>query len=280
MNTHSKIPFLDILINNSDNSFKTLVYHKPTDHGQCLNFNSHCPEKYKKSVVINYLHRAYRISSTWSEFDTEIKHIKQMLVNNNYPNFLVDKEINRFLANKFSNNPVDKDNKTIINIFYNNQMHNNYKQEERIIKSLINDNIDCNSGYSVKLIFYYKNPKTRNLVIKNGPSPPLMDPDKHNLIYCFKCPLNHDQPVFYVGKTTTTLSQRMSQHKSIQEHMLEIHGTRSTKNERLKNTRILEKENNRNKLSIKEALYILHSSPEINKQDDNFSRTLKLNPAR
>ena len=280
MNTHSKIPFLDILINNSDNSFKTIVYHKPTDHGQCLNYNSQCPEKYKKSVVINYLHRAYRISSTWSEFDTEIQHIKQVLINNNYPNSLVDKEINRFLVNKFSDNPANKDSKTTINIFYNNQMHDSYKQEERIIKSLVHDNIDCSSNYSVKMIFYYKNPKSSNLIIKNGPPPSSNDPDKHNLIYCYKCPSNHDQPAFYVGKTTTTLSQRMSQHKSIQEHMLETHGTRSTKVERLANTKILEKENNKNKLSIKEALYILHSSPEINKQDDNFSRTLKLIPER
>ena len=34
------------------------------------------------------------MSSSWSEFDTEIKHIKQILVNNNYPNYLVDSEIN------------------------------------------------------------------------------------------------------------------------------------------------------------------------------------------
>ena len=280
ININSKIPFLDVLINNSDNSFKTKVFHKPTDYGQCLNYNSNCPDRYKTSVVVNYLQRAYRVSSTWSEFDTETKHIKQLLINNNYPNYLVDREINRFLLKKFSDPTVNQESKTTINIFYNNQMHKNYKQEERIIKSLVHDNIDCKSDHSIKIIFYYKNAKSSNLVIRNGPPPPSNDSEKHNLIYCYKCPSNHDQPKYYVGKTTTTLNQRMSQHKSIQEHMLETHGTRSTKAERLTNTKILTRESNRNKLSIKEALYILHSSPEINKQDDNFSRTLKLIPER
>ena len=62
--------------------------------------------------------------------------------------------------------------------------------------------------------------------------------------------------------------------------MSKYHDIRSTKLERLQNTTIIARENNRNRLSVKEALYILHSSPEINKQDENFQRTLKLNPAR
>ena len=31
MNNNFKIPFLDILVDNSDNTFKTVVYRKPTD---------------------------------------------------------------------------------------------------------------------------------------------------------------------------------------------------------------------------------------------------------
>ena len=72
----------------------------------------------------------------------------------------------------------------------------------------------------------------------------------------------------------------MSQNKSIQDHMSKYHHIKSTKSDRLKNTTIIARENNRNRLSIKEALYIRHASPEINKQDDNFQRTLKLNPER
>ena len=138
----------------------------------------------------------------------------------------------------------------------------------------------CNPDYSIQIIFYYKNLKSSNIVIKNAPISTLKDPEKHNLIYCFKCPINHDKPTYYVGKTTTTLNQRMAQHKSIQDHMQNYHNIKSTKLERLSNTSIIEHESNSNRLSIKEALYIRHSSPEINKQFDHFQRTLKLNPHR
>ena len=247
MNNNFKIPFLDILIDNSNNTFKTVVYRKPTDHGQCLNYNSHCPLKYKRSVITNYLHRAFKVSNTWSDFHNEINHIKQMLINNNYPNYLVDDEIKRFLDKKLANNPSNQANKTPLKIYYSNQMHNNYKIEERTIKSIIKDNITCNEDYDLNIIFYYKNMRSSNLIIKNAPHSPSNDSEKHNLIYCFKCPSNHEQPTFYVGKTTTTLNQRMSQHKSIQDHMSKYHNTRSTKLERLQNTTIIARENNRNR---------------------------------
>ena len=203
-----------------------------------------------------------------------------MLINNNYPIYLVDSEINRFLNKKMTPTSNNEINKTPLNVYYSNQMHKNYKLEERTIKSIINDNITCNDNYTVNLIFYYRNIRSSNLVIKNAPQFSLNDSEKHNLIYCFKCPSDHAQPTFYVGKTTTTLNQRMSQHKSIQDHMSKYHNIKSTKSDRLKNTTIIARENNRNRLSIKEALYIRHASPEINKQDDNFQRTLKLNPER
>ena len=83
--------------------------------------------------------------------------------------------LNRFLLKKFSDPTVNQESKTTVNIFYNNQMHKNYKQEERIIKSLVHDNIDCKADYSVKIIFYYKNSKSSNLVIRNGPPSPSSD---------------------------------------------------------------------------------------------------------
>ena len=60
--TENKLPFLDVLVENCNNYFHTQVYHKPTDKGQCLNADSECPERYKISVINNYIKRAYKIS--------------------------------------------------------------------------------------------------------------------------------------------------------------------------------------------------------------------------
>ena len=81
LNIDNKIPFLDVMVNSSDNVFHTTVYHKPTDHGTCLNADSECVDKYKNSVIINYLNRAYKVTGNWEDFNNEVRHIKQMLVN-------------------------------------------------------------------------------------------------------------------------------------------------------------------------------------------------------
>ena len=90
VNVENKLPFLDILVDTSNNNFHTSVYHKPTDHGKCLNAHSECVEKYKNSVINNYLTRAYKVTSSWTEFHNEVVFIKQKLINNNYSNRAVD----------------------------------------------------------------------------------------------------------------------------------------------------------------------------------------------
>ena len=62
-----KLTFLDTMIDISNNTFKTTVYHKPTDQGHCLNALSECSHKYKDSVISNYLNRAYKISQNWPD---------------------------------------------------------------------------------------------------------------------------------------------------------------------------------------------------------------------
>ena len=50
-------------------------------------------------------------------------------------------------------------------------MHNNYKLEERIIKNIIMKNTKCiDENEKLQIIFYYRNRKTANLVIKNSPT--------------------------------------------------------------------------------------------------------------
>lgn len=59
-------------------------------------------------------------------------------------------------------------NKTICKIYYANQMSPNYKTEERIIKDVINNNIITRaSDKHVNITIFYKNQKTRNLIMRN-----------------------------------------------------------------------------------------------------------------
>ena len=66
-----------------------------------------------------------------------------MIINNNFTNTIVNKNI-KYVLNKKMNNEEYKNNiKNSINIYYKNQMHGNYKLEERIRKDIVMRNTKC-----------------------------------------------------------------------------------------------------------------------------------------
>ena len=74
----------------------------------------------------------------------KLEDIKQTLINNGFPNYILDKQIKRTIRNvskqnKHCNFPTNK--QTFIKHFYCNQMHYNYKLCENILKTLIKRNI-------------------------------------------------------------------------------------------------------------------------------------------
>ena len=280
-----KLPFLDVLVRTSGNEFKTKVYHKPTDQGNCLNANSECVEKYKNSVITNYMNRAFKISDSWQDFHNEMLHIKQVLVNNNYSNKMVDSQMSKFLHHKLTQQS-EQQNITLIPLYYQSQMHSNYKIEERTLKRIIYNNTKClQTNHKMNLVFYYKNKKTFNLIMKNNTSPPKTKLQQTNVIYKFQCPLPHSQAVNveYVGLTQTSLSRRLTMHGqdgSIYKHFIDSHNKKPTREELTQNTEIIARAPDRHKLLIKEAILIQMYAPVINKQFDNFANILKLHNHR
>jgi len=81
---------------------KTSVFVKPTNHGDCLNYNSMRPERYKVGVIRAFLHRGYNVSDSWQTFHLELERIKQLLTNNNYPMLLIESVFNKFISEKFA----------------------------------------------------------------------------------------------------------------------------------------------------------------------------------
>ena len=158
-------------------------------------------------------------------------------------------------------------------------MHNNYKKDEKILKEIINRNIKCkNNSDKLKIVIYYKNNKTSNLVIKNNMMPRPTPLQSTNVVYKFVCDVQHCKAE-YIGHTRLTLEKRLQSHHyqgSIKNHYKESHNMSVTKEKLIENTSILIKEYNYKNLIIKEALYILRHSSRINVQFQNFFNVLKL----
>ena len=62
------IPFLDVLIDNSQNILKTSTCHKSAYSVVLLNYTSFTSHFYKIGLIKCLIDRAYKINNTWPEF--------------------------------------------------------------------------------------------------------------------------------------------------------------------------------------------------------------------
>ena len=178
ININNKIAFLGVLIDTSNiDRFITSTYKKkPTNTNPCtLNFQSECPFRYKRTIIKTLISRAKLLSSSRTIFLNELKNIKQTLINNGFPNYIVDTEIKHFI-DKTEQHNIDNilKHKQWINLYYKNQFHSNYKIDEHILKKPYPKNIlPTNPTKKVRLIIYYNKFKNPSLIFPITLSPPL-----------------------------------------------------------------------------------------------------------
>ena len=169
-----------------------------------------------------------------------------------------------------------------INLYYRNYMSAAHKVDERVLQDTISDCVRCtNPNDRINLRIYYKNKKTRELVMRNNT---LSDGNKlkrSNVVYQFTCP--HEDcrlhSASYIGSTTTTLTRRLTMHLregSPKEHMHQNHDTLLTRTQLVNNTRIIAASDNPVRLRILEALHIREKTPAINKQITSSAVSLGL----
>ena len=92
--TNNSLPFLDVLFIKSNNKFINSVYRKPTFTGQYINWNSFGPKQRKTNLIDTLTHRALKICSK-SSLKHELDNIRSILVQNGYPEFLIDLRISK-----------------------------------------------------------------------------------------------------------------------------------------------------------------------------------------
>jgi hypothetical protein len=280
-----KLPFLNVLVEVQDERFKTLVYRKPTDVGACMNAKGDTPAQYKTSVIKGFLYRARSLCTDRSDMMLEIKRAKQILVNNGYSNIEVEKEIKTFLRNVDTPPRENQSEGSTHTLFYRNYMNNKHKEDERVLKRIVKENVTLvNNHDRLKLVIYYKNMKSRNLVMRNNCAKKPRELSKTHVVYKFRCKkgdCEHLPPskTTYWGLTTDTTSRRLSfhlQNGAIKEHCLAKHGSMITRKEIEMYTSIEYVEREVYRLEILEALIINAGNYEINRQNTGKIRILKL----
>ena len=87
---NSKIAFLDVLLLREGQNIITTVFRKVTNSNIYLNWNSFCPQSWKRGSLKSLVQRAHLICSTQDLLKTELDHIpKVFLERNNFPLWVI-----------------------------------------------------------------------------------------------------------------------------------------------------------------------------------------------
>ena len=279
-----KIPFLDMLIHNCNGNLLSSWYRKPTDTGLTLNYHALAPLKYKKSVVISFIHRIFRACSNWQYFHLGLTEALEILENNQYPTSFIMPIIKNTIDKLVSSQDIDSDISSDNNSEGNLELSLDSnaclttirdkdkfkfflcyrgKPTEQLAKSFKKMNAPC------KLIM--TTTKTKSVLPSLKPAVPKML--QSNVVYKIDCPGCNSS---YVGQTVRHLQRRFREHignKGPMKTHFETCNITSPSNDIIN---ILDRSNSLPCLLTLEALYINQYKPNLNTKDEYRSRTLTL----
>ena len=97
--SNGQLPFLDVSVKRGDSSFLTSVYRKPTFTGLYLDWHSFAPKSRKLNLITCLSYRALNIRSE-CKIENELKAIKDIFIDNGYPEDVIDNNI-KYAVTKF-----------------------------------------------------------------------------------------------------------------------------------------------------------------------------------
>ena len=258
------LPFLDVTITKSCNSFNTSVYRKPSNSNLTISYFSFCSFNFKLNSIKSLLSRAYGICSNYDLLNREFEYIKQLFHMNGFGKHFVDLQIGKFLSKKFtiSRPNVDEKQKLYFTIPYFGSQSEELRTEISKLMHKYFNNISfqlvlCNP-YKLGNFFSYKDKISKGM--------------RSSLVYKYCCARCASE---YVGSTSRALATRVAEHagRSYRTNRILTNPPNSNIYEHanncdspitLENFSILNSCNNISDLHILESLYIYKLHPVLN----------------
>ena len=78
-------------------TYKLQFFIRKLNTGLLTNYFSFAPDSYKYGLIKTLINRMYRINSTWTSFDIDLKNLKPVLLKTQYPLSMIDNVINKYL---------------------------------------------------------------------------------------------------------------------------------------------------------------------------------------
>ena len=263
------IPFLDTkLVRREDGTVKTIVYRKKTHTDQYLNFMSHHPLHQKIGVVHTLLNRCETITSEKEDREKEKEHLKAALQQCGYPAWSM-------IENK-SEKVTDKKKKKTEQQRVKGQVVVPYIQgtTEKITRILKRYGITTAVRPCTTLRQQLVHPKDKVDKEENG-----------DVVYKIPCKMCEQS---YIGETGRQLKTRVEEHKkdvntvadqtytrgNRKQSQTTIHKSAITDHAATYNhtidwegTKIVDKDSNRKKRQVREAIWIRRMRGAINRDE-------------
>ena len=272
METNKNLPFLDVSISVRDGKYRTQVYRKPTNTGVLMNYNSNTPPQWRRSLINCLLMRAFRNSSHYCLFRSEITTLRTIFKRNGYPDPFIDKIIfdfqqthaqdeQHFKLNKQKSGTkkpqivVKEFDEVYLNLPYIGRPST--KLHRKINIQMRKYNLWVNAAYRTTKTGSYFNLKSQCSKLFES-----------NVVYQFTC--SRDENESYIGETRRHLFQRINEHNSnnnnnnsaIFDHMFNCTGCMNNTNI-AKSFKILYKCKRSNLYSL-ESIMIRKHRPTLN----------------
>jgi len=264
--TAGKLSFLDVLIQRDGSNFSTSIFRKKTFTGLGMNYFSNLFYQYKISAVKTLIHRAYNLSSSYINFNSEVNFLKSYFKNNLFPLRLFYKLLNNFVCNLYENNqtmvmqPQRRD--VFIGLPYIGQQTSNCRRELMELLS--------NFYPQLKIRFYYKNNFTIGSVLNSKNVTPMLL--RSSVIYKYSCDCCTQ---FYIGSTKLQMFVRGSQHFGVSHRTnkpltapnassIRDHAINSSHQLKFTNFTIIDSCRDVGNLRTLESMYIHRQRPQLN----------------
>ena len=193
---NNSLNFLDVSVEKGGTGFLTSIYRKPTFTGQYIRWNSFSPKARKINLIKTLVHRALMICSK-TRLDSELGTIKQLLIDNGYPEDVLVSCIKEKLANISSEKQFGPEKCPVyLKLPWIGNVSSKF--ENQISKAI------TSCSYAVKPRAVYN---TR-VMLPSAKKDSVPTTQKSCVVYEFSCRCE----ARYVGRTTQRLADRIKQH--------------------------------------------------------------------
>ena len=193
---NDQLPFLDVLVEKSNEGFLTSVFRKPTFTGHYFRWDSFGTTKRKTNLIETLVHRALMICLK-SKLQRELENISSILRNNGYPESIVQITISKKIA-LFNRKPKEGPQKcpVYLKLPWIGKISLNFEKQTKIAISR------CYQAVEPRIIF-----TTRKILpaIHEDVLPSLQ---QSMVVYQYACRCD----CRYVGRTSQRLQDRINQH--------------------------------------------------------------------